>query len=65
METKLKKDWYSIVVYPQKGIINKVKIMKDELADRIGNYKSRNSEAHITIIEFEADLNEFFFINII
>ncbi|MDQ1142580.1 hypothetical protein [Pedobacter agri] len=61
METKLEKDWYSIVVYPQKGIINKVKIMKDELADRIGNYKSRNSEAHITIIEFEADLNEFLF----
>jgi len=61
MEINLKKERYSIVVYPHKEIIGKVKIMKDKLAHGVGNYKSRNSEAHMTIVEFDADPNEFIF----
>lgn len=64
MNTKLKKDWYSIVLYPQKEIIGRVKIMKDELALNVGHYKSRNSEAHMTIVNLMLIQMNFFFINI-
>ncbi|RBQ11573.1 2'-5' RNA ligase family protein [Pedobacter miscanthi] len=58
MDLKLKRALYSIVVYPQKEVINDVKILKDVLAAKIVKYASRNSEAHITIIEFWADQYE-------
>ncbi|SDG99476.1 hypothetical protein SAMN05421827_11475 [Pedobacter terrae] len=58
MNLKLNKDWYSIVVYPQSKSINEVSVLKKILADEIGWYSSRNSEAHITIIEFLADQYE-------
>lgn len=47
-----KNEWYSIVVYPQKEAIRRVKTMKDSLADHVGWYPSRNAEAHISILEF-------------
>ncbi|GAA3950850.1 hypothetical protein GCM10022246_01670 [Pedobacter ginsengiterrae] len=65
MEINLKKERYSIVVYPHKEIIGKVKIMKDKLAHGVGNYKSRNSEAHMTIVEFVLIQMNLFFINFI
>ncbi|MGN8056442.1 hypothetical protein ACTJKN_09215 [Pedobacter sp. 22163] len=55
MDLKLKKDRYSIVVYPHREAINDVKVLKDILWYKVGWYNSRNSEAHITIIEFSAD----------
>jgi len=58
MDLKLKKDRYSIVVYPQNETIDEVKVLKDLLWSRIGQYASRNSEAHVTIIEFWADQYE-------
>ncbi|MBC6112141.1 hypothetical protein ACFOG5_07250 [Pedobacter fastidiosus] len=61
MNLELSKEQYSIVVYPHKEIIGKVKAIKDVLADKVGCYASRNSEAHITIVEFEANPNEFVF----
>ncbi|NII82323.1 hypothetical protein H9N25_06695 [Pedobacter riviphilus] len=61
MNLKLKKDWYSIVVYPQREVINDVKVLKDRLAAKIGWYASRNSEAHITVVTFLADRYEFGF----
>jgi len=58
MDLKLKKEWYSIVVYPQTETIDEVKVLKDLLWSKIGWYASRNSAAHITIIEFLADQYE-------
>lgn len=58
MDLKLKKDRYSIVVYPQRKSINEVSVLKDTLAEKIGWYSSRNSEAHVTIALFEADKHE-------
>jgi len=55
MDLKLKKERYSIVVYPHREVINDVKVLKDILWSKVGWYNSRNSEAHITIIEFSAD----------
>jgi hypothetical protein len=55
MDLKSNRDWYSIVVYPQREIINRVRSLKDALAAKIGWYASRNSEAHITINIFLAD----------
>ncbi|MDQ0966455.1 hypothetical protein QFZ20_001858 [Flavobacterium sp. W4I14] len=61
MDLKLKKDRYSIVVYPQRKSINEVSVLKNTLAEKIGWYSSRNSEAHVTIIEFSADYYELVF----
>ncbi|MDQ0639736.1 hypothetical protein QF042_003301 [Pedobacter sp. W3I1] len=58
MDLKLKKDRYSIVVYPQRKSINEVSVLKNTLAEKIGWYSSRNSEAHVTIVEFLADQYE-------
>jgi len=61
MSLKFKKDWYSIVVYPQTEIIDEVSDLKDILANKIGWYASRNSKAHITVIAFMADQYELAF----
>lgn len=45
---------YSIVIHPQDSIIELFKTFKSKLFDTIGTYGSRNSIAHITILEFEA-----------
>ncbi|WP_293788290.1 2'-5' RNA ligase family protein [uncultured Pedobacter sp.] len=58
MQPQLYRDWYSIVVYPHSEAINDVKVLKDTLWSKIGWYASRNSEAHITVIEFSADQYE-------
>ncbi len=46
---------YSIVIHPSEEIIDDIKTMKEKLASEIGWYKSKNSIAHITICEFEAN----------
>lgn len=46
---------YSIAIHPSEEIISLVKSMKEELAEAIGWFNSKNSVAHITINEFEAD----------
>jgi hypothetical protein len=61
MDLKLKKERYSIVVYPQTETIDEVKVLKDLLWSKIGWYASRNSAAHVTIIEFLADQYELAF----
>jgi len=61
MDLKLKKDRYSIVVYPHREAINDVKVLKDILWYKVGWYNSRNSEAHVTIAIFEANNREFDF----
>ena len=45
---------YSIAIYPPAEVMNLVKEFKDLLAKIIGWFHSRNSIAHITIIEFQA-----------
>lgn len=45
---------YSISIYPDISIMERVKAMKDELASFTGWFGSRNSKAHITICEFNA-----------
>ena len=47
---------YSLAFIPDAPIIEKVKTMKLNLADKIGWFNSKNSLAHITICEFT--LNE-------
>ncbi|PWS33781.1 2'-5' RNA ligase family protein [Pedobacter paludis] len=54
MNTNLKRDRYSIIVYPSPLIRYYIKGLKNILAKRVGWYSSRNSEAHITILEFDA-----------
>lgn len=49
---------YSLVINPHETIIDLVKIMKNELAQEIGWFHSKNSLAHITINEFMANENE-------
>lgn len=49
---------YSIVFYPSE-LIEAVRQMKLDLKGQIGWYHSVNSEAHITINEFEADEREY------
>ena len=46
---------YSIAIHPSEDIIALVKSMKEELAASIGWFNSKNSVAHITINEFEAN----------
>lgn len=46
---------YSIAIHPSEEIISLMKSMKEELAEAIGWFNSKNSIAHITINEFEAD----------
>jgi len=46
---------YSVAIYPFGSVMDEVKGLKDELASSIGGYGSRNSKAHITICELDAD----------
>lgn len=54
MEMNLERAKYSIVIHPSLEVRTILKKLKDILADKVGWYSSRNSEGHITIIEFEA-----------
>jgi 2'-5' RNA ligase len=49
---------YSIVIAPPQAGIDYGAQLKDELNSKIGWYNSRNSKAHVTIIEFTADEDE-------
>lgn len=49
------KELYSIVIAPSKDGIDYVDKLKNELYSKIGWYNSRNSKAHVTILEFTAD----------
>ncbi|MGH2664732.1 2'-5' RNA ligase family protein [Flavobacterium sp.] len=48
------KSLYSIAIQPSEEIIASVKLMKEQLAAKIGWFNSKNSLAHITLNEFEA-----------
>ena len=54
----LEKFKYSIVIAPPQDGIDYVGQLKNELNTKIGWYNSRNSKAHLTIIEFTADEDE-------
>ena len=54
----LEKCKYSIVIAPSKDGIEYVDQLKNELYAKVGWYNSRNSKAHITILEFTADEDE-------
>lgn len=49
---------YSVVIHPNVSIINRFKLYKNTLFSKIGNYGSRDSMAHITILEFDATEKE-------
>ena len=49
---------YSIVIHPEDHIIELFKSYKDTLFSKIGKFGSRNSIAHITILEFSATEKE-------
>jgi 2'-5' RNA ligase len=44
---------YSVAIYPSQGVIDLVKSMKEQLANEIKWFHSKNSVAHITICEFK------------
>lgn len=46
---------YSVAICPPKDFTDLVKAMKLELAERIGWFNSKNSEAHVTLNTFIAD----------
>ncbi|WP_214229101.1 2'-5' RNA ligase family protein [Pedobacter sp. B4-66] len=46
---------YSVAIYPFGTVMDEVRALKDDLASLIGWFGSRNSKAHITICEFNAD----------
>jgi len=53
---------YSVVIHPSATLINAIRIMKEDLAAKIGWFNSKNSVAHITICEFkinESQLDKF------
>ncbi|WP_409416218.1 2'-5' RNA ligase family protein [Flavobacterium sp. PS2] len=45
---------YSVAIYPPEATIALIKSMKEQLADEIKWFNSKNSVAHITICEFKA-----------
>lgn len=49
---------YSIVIHPADSILRRFKTYKDILFNKIGKFGSRNSIAHITILEFVATEKE-------
>ncbi|MEK6450350.1 MULTISPECIES: 2'-5' RNA ligase family protein [Myroides] len=49
---------YSLCFQPNDQIIETVKLMKLKLAEEIGWYNSKNSLAHLTIVEFHASETE-------
>lgn len=54
----MEKALYSVTIHPSEEIIAAVKSMKEQLAAEIGWFNSKNSVAHITINEFEANGTE-------
>jgi len=56
------KNRYSIAIYPSTDVMDQVKDCKDLLTKAIGWFHSRHSNAHITLIEFEANREELFII---
>lgn len=52
------KNLYSVVIAPPLEEIEYVAQLKNELYSKIGWYNSKNSKAHITILEFTADDDE-------
>ncbi len=46
---------YSIAIHPSPELIDSIKNMKEQLASEVGWFNSKNSIAHITICEFEAE----------
>lgn len=46
---------YSVVIQPSENGIEMIKTMKEELAEKIGWFNSKNAVAHITICEFTID----------
>ncbi|MCX8524225.1 2'-5' RNA ligase family protein [Chryseobacterium formosus] len=60
MESML--NYYSIVIHPQDSIIELFKTYKGILFNKIGSFGSRNSIAHITILEFAATDEELKFV---
>lgn len=51
-------DKYSIVFQPNENLIELVRTIKLKLAEEIGWYNSKNSLAHISIVEFKAQADE-------
>ncbi|MBD8082381.1 2'-5' RNA ligase family protein [Chryseobacterium caseinilyticum] len=49
---------YSIVIHPDDPILTRFKSYKDTLFNKVGDFKSRDSKAHITILEFDATEKE-------
>lgn len=45
---------YSLAIYPSEAVIGLVKSMKEQLAQEVGWFHSKNSVGHITICEFKA-----------
>jgi hypothetical protein len=45
---------YSLVIHPPEDILLLIKTMKEQLANEVGWYNSKNSVGHITICEFKA-----------
>lgn len=56
------KKLYSIAIYPPDDIMHLVKKLKELLSDYISWFPSKNSKAHITIIQFHADEKELYII---
>lgn len=54
----LEKFKYSVVFAPPQDGIDYVDRLKSELYSKINWYNSRNSKAHVTVIEFTADEDE-------
>ena len=50
---------YSVVFHPSETVIKAVKELKEQLSSKIGWFPSKNSLAHVTICEFEYDLNTY------
>ncbi|WP_284653458.1 2'-5' RNA ligase family protein [Flavobacterium terrisoli] len=46
---------YSVAIVPSEEIVVLVAHIKQELSEKIGWFNSKNSQAHITILEFEAN----------
>jgi 2'-5' RNA ligase len=49
---------YSLVIHPPEPILALVKSMKEQLANEVGWFNSKNSVGHITICEFKATVKE-------
>jgi 2'-5' RNA ligase len=52
------KQLFSVAIYPPNAVIEEFRRLKDSLAEYIGWFNSKNSDAHITINLFFADEEE-------